>query len=211
MKHPVGELLDWLGESLDPPRRDLLNNYALWLVEEAMGAGGIGPAEGKRIESRHIAESLSFGCLLPHTALKVLDIGSGVGLPGIPLAILRPESHFVLLDRSRRRCDLSGRSIRLLGLSNVEVVCEDASFHAHTYDAITMRAALPIDNGLPLLKQILRSNGVAVVGWKAVDSGVTPDARRRVVELAEEQSLVVEFKEVPVLDSPTVLLRITTT
>jgi 16S rRNA (guanine527-N7)-methyltransferase len=71
----------------------------------------------------HLLDSLS---VLPHLegARTVLDVGTGPGLPGIPIAIALPDSHVTLLDSSHKKCAFLQQAKTELGLANVEVVCD---------------------------------------------------------------------------------------
>lgn len=71
----------------------------------------------------HVLDSLT---LLPHlgAARRVLDVGSGAGLPGIPLAIVRPDLAVTLVDSSHKKCAFLAQAKAELELANVEVVCE---------------------------------------------------------------------------------------
>ena len=129
MQH-VHAVFDWVDYGGDRAESiEGLTRYHDWLASEAVTAGGIGPAEAERLWPRHIADSLTFLAALRETAgdnAGIVDVGSGVGLPGIPLAIALPRLAFTLLDRSERRCDLADRAIRVLRLDNVEVLQGDA-------------------------------------------------------------------------------------
>lgn len=205
MKHWVEGVLEWLGEEIDGHRLEKLSRYSDWLREEAAPAGGIGPGEGDRVVERHVADSLAFGVGFSPGQQEILDIGSGVGLPGIPLAILRCRSSLVLLDRSGRRCDLAERAVRILGLDNVVVSHGSAEDWKDRRDVLVMRAALPPTEAFPLVERLLRPTGVAVLG-------LSRETMRPPVATLEskagEYGLAVEVIPVPVLDSPTSLLRI---
>lgn len=152
---------------------ELLTRYRDWLAEEAIPGGGLGPAESSRLDTRHIADSLLFLGALP-SEVEVLDIGSGAGLPGIPLAIAEPGSRFTLLDRSQRRCDLMRRAIRVLDLENVQVVQGDLAGWHQEVPAVVTRASLPPDLLRDELERILAPQGVGLVGgsWVAAPDHV---------------------------------------
>ena len=206
VKHWVEEVLAWLGESLDAAATGLLDEYSGWLLDEALPAGGIGPHEGERLQERHLADSLVFGIGVDPRARSVLDVGSGVGLPGIPLAILRPQTQFILLDRSNRRSELAGRAVRVLELTNVVVVQGSVETWRDEHDGLVMRAALRPDEVFPHVKGLVRSGWPAIVGFSRRSEVPSVDALR---SAAGALGLELEVVRVPVLDSPTSLLRIT--
>jgi len=105
VKH-VQRVIEFLGLRLDQDQIEKLARYRDWLRDEAIPAGGLGPKERRRLESRHIADSLLFGAGFGAVPEHVRDLGSGVGLPGIPLAVAHPRSQLELVDRSQRRVDL---------------------------------------------------------------------------------------------------------
>lgn len=140
-----------------------LARYRDWLVTEAIPAGGIGPGEASRLDTRHIADSLLFAMAMEPTEL-VLDVGTGVGLPGIPLACLMPETRFVLLDRAARRVGLAKRAARVLQLANVEAVQSDIFDWKLPVPSLVSRATIPPEDLLPTLKALVIPGGIAVVG-----------------------------------------------
>jgi 16S rRNA (guanine(527)-N(7))-methyltransferase RsmG len=146
-----------------------LGRYRDWLLTEAVRAGGIGPNEGPRIDNRHIGDSLLFARGLAQPE-RVLDVGSGVGLPGIPLSIVMPETRFQLLDRSGRRVELMRRVSRILDLPNVEVIQEDVGSLQTKMDGIVSRGSLSPEQAILVFPRLLEPEGVAVLGgsWATV-------------------------------------------
>jgi len=145
-----------------------MDRYARWLVTEGRQAGGIGPAERHRIDRRHLGDSLLFASQLPRDLSTVWDLGSGVGLPGIPLGICLPASQFVLIDRSGRRCDLMRRALRILELPNCQVQQADITDLTGTADAIVARASLsPHELGDVVSTHLDRGGRAVVAGsWQ---------------------------------------------
>ncbi len=159
----------WVGLDLDVQQIELLGRFQRWLEDEAAKAGGVGPAEGSVLGLRHVADSLLFayrwGLNAPD---RVLDIGSGVGLPAIPLAIALPHVEFVSLDRSARRIRLQRRAARILGLENLTPVESDLEQARGQYAVVVSRAALPPQELMSHLRRLVAPQGLAVVGGSHV-------------------------------------------
>lgn len=168
----------WAGLEPSPRQLSRLGRYRRWLVEEALPAGGIGPNEAERVDSRHIADSIVFAAPLPPRPAEVLDVGSGAGLPGVPLAILMPDTLFHLLDRSGRRAALVRRAVRILALDNVTVREGDIGLWSEQVPVVVSRASLSPQAAAVAFTRILAPGGVAVVGgsWRAqpVVEGLEP-------------------------------------
>lgn len=173
----VRSVLAAANTKLDARQSEQLASYARWLTSEAVVAGGIGPNEPSRTWDRHIVDSLLFASFVADVA-TVLDVGSGVGLPGIPLAIALPAVRFTLLDRSGRRSELSRRAVRILGLDNVDVVALDVRALTGEFDCAVSRAAVPPDELLPQLaglvpRVVVAGSRVAPpqppTGWRLVE------------------------------------------
>jgi len=152
----LGRIGAWLGVSWTGEQVARFTAFADWLTTEGQAIGGIGPAEADRIWDRHIADSLSFGWGL-RAGSAILDVGSGVGLPGIPLAIGFPDGAVTLLDRSGRRTDALHRVVRMLAVT-AEVVIGRLEDHRSRYDRVVMRA-------------VLRPEDAATLGRLAVPGG----------------------------------------
>jgi len=153
----------WAGRELGARELDLLGRLSRWLVVEALPAEGIGPREGPGVVSRHVADSLLLAAPLPLAARTHLDVGSGVGLPGLPLAVVFPGAEVVLADRSGRRCRLARRAVRVLGLDNVTVLEADVADLDRRAEGVVSRGALPPEALRPVLSRLVADGGVAVV------------------------------------------------
>jgi 16S rRNA (guanine527-N7)-methyltransferase len=184
-----------------------LERYAAWLIAEAIPAGGLGPREAARIWGRHVADSLVFATAWRDAAPReLLDVGSGVGLPGIPLAMLWPETHVTLLDRGGRRTRLLHRATRLLELDNVVVAQGDVFDVADEWSGITFRGSVRAPEAVGLSARMLDVPGKAVIGLSRKSE--PPDRARDLVGVAKAMGLEAEVIGVPpeVLDGSAWLL-----
>lgn len=160
-------ILDNAGVYSDPGTLSRLSSYQEWLATEGVIGGGIAPGEVDRLGHRHIGDSLLFTLEMDGRG-PILDVGSGVGLPGIPLAIVFPETRVVCLDRSGRRVDLANRAIRVLNLENVEAIQGSVEHLTTRYPIVVSRAAIPPERFRSILLKVLEPDGTAVLGgsWK---------------------------------------------
>lgn len=197
----------WCGRGLDSAQEDLLAQYAAWLGSEAIPAGGLGPREGERIWARHLGDSLLFAVgWRSDPPQEVLDIGTGVGLPGIPLAILWPSTRVTLLDRGGRRVRLLHRAVRMLALPNVVIAQGDAFAVADEWSGMVARGALRAPEMVGLSSRLLSAGGCAVLGLSR--QATPPDRTRDLIGVAEALGLEPELVGVPgdILDGPAWLL-----
>jgi 16S rRNA (guanine527-N7)-methyltransferase len=144
----------------------------------------------------HLLDSLS---LLPHLgdAKRVLDVGSGPGFPGAPLAIARPDIHFTLLDSSHKKCTFLEQAKSELGLANVTVVCERVEQWRpdDRFDAIVSRAFAELSDFVAQSKH-LAAPGARLLAMK----GVYPFEEIARVPVSHRVAQVVELA-VPSLDA----------
>lgn len=154
---------EFSGISPGPLQVEQMGVYADWLGTEGVLAGGIGPSEPDRIDLRHLADSVLFASQFPDDTGTVWDLGSGVGLPGIPLAICLPEVEFTLIDRAGRRVDLMKRAIRILDLGNCSVLSSDIRTLDGPVKTIVSRASLPPGQLADLVRPLLSPGGRAIV------------------------------------------------
>lgn len=92
------------------------DRYARLLASTAVRRGLLGPREARRLWERHLLNCAVIGELIPPDA-DVVDVGSGAGLPGIPLAIARPDLRLMLLEPMERRCVFLREVVAELGLA----------------------------------------------------------------------------------------------
>ncbi|ALP54260.1 hypothetical protein Tel_14530 [Candidatus Tenderia electrophaga] len=129
-----------LGIELSPGQQDALLHYLALLVKWNRVYALISRRDGDDWLTRHLLDSLA---VLPYiNGSRVIDIGSGAGLPGIPLAIMRPDVEFTLLDSNRKKARFMTQAVIELGLNNVTVVDQRVEeFRPETgFDCITSRA-----------------------------------------------------------------------
>jgi 16S rRNA (guanine527-N7)-methyltransferase len=141
-----------------------LERFAGWLAGPAVERGLIGPSEVERIWSRHIVNCALLAPLLPADA-SVCDLGSGAGLPGVVLGILRPDATVVLLEPLLRRSQFLQEVLDDLGLDGVAVVRARAEQYARSspgHDAVVARAVAPLPRLLELAVPLLRPGGAVL-------------------------------------------------
>ncbi|MGH8970822.1 MAG: 16S rRNA (guanine(527)-N(7))-methyltransferase RsmG [Actinomycetes bacterium] len=130
--------------------------YAELLTSIGVGRGLIGPREADRIWDRHLLNCAVVGEALPPDC-SVCDVGSGAGLPGIPLALVRPDVAITLVEPSQRRVAFLEEVLGELGLTGVSVVRSRAEDLAGqlTVDRVVARAVAPLERlarwSLPLV------------------------------------------------------------
>jgi 16S rRNA (guanine527-N7)-methyltransferase len=156
------------GHALDQARR-----YAELLATDGVTRGLIGPRETERLWDRHLINCAVVAELLPERGVLV-DIGSGAGLPGVVLAMLRPSLEVILLEPLLRRSVFLEECVAELGLSNATVVRaraeEKAAAHIRA-DVATARAVAPLGRLAGWAAPLLRPGGelLAIKGQTAAD------------------------------------------
>lgn len=134
------------------------HHYAELLADDGVRRGLIGPREVPRLWERHLINCAVVEELLPEGA-EVVDVGSGAGLPGLVLGLMRPDIRVVLLEPLLRRTVFLNEAVELLDLPNVEVRRGRAEeVHGELYtDFVTARAVAPLARlagwSLPLLRK----------------------------------------------------------
>ena len=189
------EAASYAGYALSAEQISQLEQYAHWLETEAIPAGGLGPREAERIWPRHIADSLTFAVGWPEPPGELLDMGTGVGLPGIPLAIAFPDTVVTLLDRGGRRIRLLHRAVRMLNLGNVVIAQGDAFAVADEWGGMVFRASIPPPEAIGLANRILEPGCTAVLGLSTREE--EPERAQDLVSLASALGIEAEIHQVP--------------
>ncbi|MFB6960054.1 16S rRNA (guanine(527)-N(7))-methyltransferase RsmG [Streptomyces sp. NPDC056309] len=132
--------------------------YAELLAEAGVQRGLIGPREVPRLWERHLLNCAVLSEVVPE-GVTVCDVGSGAGLPGIPLALVREDLKITLLEPLLRRTNFLTEVVELLGLDHVTVVrgrAEEVMGKLPPVHVVTARAVAPLDRlaawGIPLLR-----------------------------------------------------------
>ena len=189
-------------------RLPLVEHYAARLADDGVVRGLIGPREAPRLWARHL---LNCGLLAEHLdpEVSVADIGSGAGLPGLVVAIARPDLSVTLVEPLLRRTTFLEEVVEDLGLTNVAVVRGRAEELAGDgeFDVVTSRAVAPLGKLVRWCLPLTAPHGVvlAMKGASAAEE-VERDAaavrkaggdRPTVIELARDG-----------IDDPTWLVRV---
>jgi len=145
-------------------RIDVARSFTNELARRGEELGLIGPLELPRLWTRHILNSAVLAPLLEAQG-RVADVGSGAGLPGLVLAIARPDVHLTLIEPMERRVDWLTSEAARLGLTNVDVVRARAEDVADdiVVDQVTARAVSALSKLIPLTVPLVRSGGQLIL------------------------------------------------
>lgn len=121
-----------------------LSRYVDILAKRGIEWGLLGPREGDKLWQRHIANSVALNDAIPQ-GVEVADVGSGAGLPGIPIAITRPDLTVTLIEPLLRRANFLTLAVEELDLEDrVQVHRARAEDTKHRYDVVVCRAVAPL-------------------------------------------------------------------
>lgn len=183
-----------LGLELSAEQIDRLNQYLALLNKWNKTYNLTAVRETERMVAYHVLDSLS---ALPHIqGARVLDVGSGGGMPGMLFAIARPDWQLTLIDANHKKTTFLRQAAIELGLNNVEVHCERVeALAAPAFDVITSRAFADLAEFVRLTRHVLADGGV----WAAL-KGVYP--YEEIAQLPDDIRVVsVQALHVPGLDA----------
>jgi 16S rRNA (guanine527-N7)-methyltransferase len=183
-------------------QQEKIEKYAHILQTWGIERGLVGPKEGDRIWDRHIANCIPLTTLIPKGA-HLADIGSGAGLPGIVIALERPDVHVTLIEPLQRRVDFLLETISVLEI-DVEVIRSRSELVKRSFTIVTARAVAPLPKLLDITWHLVKPEGalLAMKGEGAQSEIDSTEPKKHstttlhVIELSNfEPSRVVEVKK----------------
>jgi 16S rRNA (guanine527-N7)-methyltransferase len=192
-------------------RLELAERYAALLADDGVLRGLIGPREAPRLWQRHLLNCAVLADALPEGS-DVADIGSGAGLPGLVLAIRRPDLRITLVEPLLRRTTFLSEAVDRLGLASVEVVRARAEeLHGRReFAVVTSRAVAPLprllDWSMPLVRQ-----GGALVAMKGSTAQAEVEAATADLVRHGAGAVTVTTYGQGVVDPPTTVVRVEAT
>ena len=158
-----------------PGQEEAIRAYAEFLTTAGIERGLIGPREGERIWERHIFNCLPVTQLLPQGA-SLFDIGSGAGLPGIVIALARPDLKLTLIEPLERRVEFLNEAVAAIAASGVEieVIRGRAQDVKKSADFVTARAVAPMEKLKKMSWHMVKTGGslLAMKGESAANEMV---------------------------------------
>src|SRR4051794_27132338 len=192
-------------------RLGLAEQYAAMLSEAGVVRGLIGPREVPRLWDRHLLNCAVLADLVPEGA-TVADIGPGAGLPGLVLAITRPDLRVTLVEPMLRRTTFLREAVDTLDLGRVEVVRARAEqLHGErSFDVVTSRAVAPLDRLLTWSLPLTRAGGLVLAMKGSSAATEIKNARDTLRRLRAGQTSVHTCGE-GIIDPPTTVVRVEAT
>jgi len=187
----------------------VIGRYVELLATRGVQWGLIGPREVDRLWERHILNSVAVHALIPLGA-SVVDVGSGAGLPGIPLAVLRPDLQVTLIEPLLRRSTFLTQAVDELGITGrVQVSRSRAEDHRDTYDVVLSRALAPLPRLIRWCAPLRDPDGEIV----ALKGGSAPDEVSAAAGVLRDHRLTASVLSVRAHAAahPTTVVRLTST
>ena len=181
---PTPELLAYFGEN-----QGKIQAFATLLKTTGIEHGLIGPKEGDRIWERHIANCIPITTIIP-TRVRLADIGSGAGLPGVVIALARPDLKVTLIEPLQRRVEFLNQVIAELELP-IKVVRGRAEVVKMQFEVVTARAVAPLEKLIQISWHMIPKGGslLAIKGESAAQELATTKLKKGVTAKLHEISL----------------------
>ncbi|MFC7787915.1 16S rRNA (guanine(527)-N(7))-methyltransferase RsmG [Microbacterium sp. MAHUQ-60] len=189
--------------SLFGDRIDAARQFARALAAEGELRGLIGPLELPRLWTRHVLNSVIAAPLF-HGA--VADVGSGAGLPGLVLAVARPDVQWTLIEPMERRVTWLNEQVESLSLDNVRVMRARAEDVGLEFDVVTARAVSALRTLVPITAPLVRDGG-ELVFLKGQNVAAEIDAAQKALKKHRVSAVSVDTLGEGVLSEPTRVFR----
>ena len=182
----------------------LISRYVDILVSTGVDWGLLGPREADRVWERHILNCAALSSLIAADS-SVADVGSGAGLPGIPLAVLRPDLRVTLIEPLLRRSTFLDQTVEQLGIADrVQIVRSRAEDHRQSYDFVVARAVAHLDRLIGWCNP-LRAEGGVILALKGASAGDEVAAAEEQLEAAQLVAEILTVQAHPAVASATVV------
>jgi 16S rRNA (guanine527-N7)-methyltransferase len=183
-----------LGLSITPEQLKKQVRYLDLLLEANKNINLTGIKEPKAAVIKHTLDSLSASSAIEGT--KIIDIGSGGGTPGIPLAIALPEKKFYLIEATQKKASFLNEAVRTLKLDNVEIICERGESVTNlSADTVISRAFGTLNYLVTTSRHMLPKEGL----FLAMKGKINPDEIRGLI--SGFSVLQIQEIEVPYLEA----------
>lgn len=148
------------GLALDQRQFGLLDHYLDLLLEANRRMNLTRITDRAAAEVQHVGDALTLLPFLPRAAHRLADVGSGGGVPGIPLAIARPDASVTLIESTQKKARFLRDTAAALGLANVTVIADRAeNLASGGFDAVVARAVAPLEDLVRWCLPLLRLGG----------------------------------------------------
>ena len=182
----------------------VVSRYVDILTSRGVEWGLLGPREADRVWDRHILNCAALSSLIAPDR-SVADVGSGAGLPGIPLALLRSDLRVTLIEPLLRRFTFLAETVDQLGIADrVEVIRSRAEDHHQSYDVVVARAVAPLDRLIGWC-DALRTKGGLILALKGESAAEEVAAAERQLDAAGLVAEVLSVRAHPDVDAATVV------
>ena len=181
---PTPELLAFFGQN-----QGKIQAYATLLETIGIERGLIGPKEGDRIWERHIANCIPITTIIKE-GVRLADIGSGAGLPGIVIALARPDLKVTLIEPLQRRVDFLNEVVNQLDIP-IEVIRGRAETVKKQFEVVTARAVAPLEKLIQISWHMIPRGGhlLAIKGESAAEELSTTKLKKGATAKIHEISL----------------------
>ncbi len=205
----LSALATLIGRTIGRHDAEALQRYVDMLVGPGVERGLLGPREADRIWDRHILNCAALSPLLrPGSA--VADVGSGAGLPGIVIALLRPDVTVTLIEPLLRRATFLGEALAEVDLTGRVTVARTRAedYRGAAVDVVVARAVAPLDKLAGWTIPLLRPGGM-VLAMKGQRAGAETDEHRAALQHLGARSIDVVILGSGQLAEPTTVVVIT--